>query len=153
MAVKKGTYKVDNGDGTFVDIMLKTTAEQVILNDGRSVQQVFGKKNKLWTGAWVLAAGHKARLSKNIKDTPNGLILRWSAYTNGIIRDYNWCETIVSKDEWMIGMSRELTMTNSRGIQIVKTIYITDGGMALIGHDNNDTGESHAMVLREIVEF
>ena len=38
MAVKKGTLKRKNGAGTYDEINLKTTAEQVKMTDGTTVQ-------------------------------------------------------------------------------------------------------------------
>lgn len=111
-------------------------------------------KEKLWRGSgWVLTSRHKATLSKNIKDTPNGLILRWVAYTGGVIRDYHYAEVIISNDEDLFGKSRSLTMVDTAGNAINKTVYVTDGGMALIGHDSNDTGNNRGMVLVAIKEF
>lgn len=40
MAVKKATYKVDNGT-SYDEVMFKTTGDQVKLNDGKSVQDFF----------------------------------------------------------------------------------------------------------------
>lgn len=63
MAVKKGTYKVDNGSG-FDEIMLKTLAEQINFKNGKNLE-----------------AGFVCRKDVNgYQSFPSGIILQWGSF-------------------------------------------------------------------------
>lgn len=67
MAVKNAVYKVDNGNGEFDEIHLKTKAAQVFMDNGVDLESGF-HTNKSLNGYTTL---------------PNGLLMQWGYINSG----------------------------------------------------------------------
>jgi ribosome-associated translation inhibitor RaiA len=58
--------------------------------------RTFGANKVLWTGGWLMTAGHTANLSEAISKQPNGIALVFSHY-DGTVRDWGWSVHFVPK--------------------------------------------------------
>lgn len=59
-----------------------------------------GANQVLWTGGYLMTASHKANLSQRVSAQASGIVLVFSAYSNGQVQDYNWVTHYVPK--WMV---------------------------------------------------
>lgn len=71
-------------------------SEKVIDIGGMKV----GANQVLWTGGYLMMASHKANLSQRVSAQASGIVLVFSAYSNGQVQDYNWVTHYVPK--WMV---------------------------------------------------
>lgn len=159
--MQKGTYRVDNGDGTYTDIAFKTVAEQVLCKDGESLQSKFDKKTKLWEGSLYLGENDVARLSKPLDQCQNGIVLIFSDYdpgmANKIGNNFNWVACFIPKFGSFINSGNFYCpvpiMDNSAQNDniVVKTIYV-EPDRILGSPDGNKDRDGKDTVLREIWE-
>lgn len=161
--MQKGTYRVDNGDGTYTDIAFKTTADQVTLKDGTDLQTYIDKKKMLWKGSYYMTERDTVILPKKISECLNGIELVWSDYDPGMANrtgnDFNWVHSLIPKQGAFINSSGDTLFVIGRiendapGDEraIIKGVYIKDD--KLIGNDKNTIGLGNDVVLREIWEW
>lgn len=116
--------------------------------------------NVLWTGGYYMTSGHTATFTDNqkISDQLSGVVLVWSAYESGAVKDYDWTYYFVPK--WHIfmheGQSVDILMTNNTiasNVMCRKLVYVYDN--RIVGNDNNTaTGTGYAnnaKVLRAVI--
>lgn len=161
MAVKNGIYKVDDGQGGFDEIDLKTNAGQVFYKNGKSIQELFDKKTKLWEGSLYLGENDVARLSKPLAECVNGIVLIFSDYdpgmANKIGNNFNWVACFIPKFGSFINSGNFYCpvpiMDNSAQNDniVVKTIYV-EPDRILGSPDGNKDRDGKDTVLREIWE-
>lgn len=102
-------------------------------------------------GGWVLGSGHIVTLPKPFMEYPNGIILVWSAYTGGVIRDYHFCVETIYKYNFLLDKSIILTMCDTGGRLVKKTVRLKENGTKLMGDDTNDAEPNKGMVLRKVL--
>lgn len=114
----------------------------------------------LWSGAYYMRDGQTIKLSENINNQPNGIILAFSAFVGGFAQDYDWNYYFVPK--WHIrnhegeGVDIPLIAGNFAHLGR-KYLYITSN--SITGHEsNNDSGTANGItydnsyfVLREVL--
>jgi len=128
--------------------------------DGRE----YGVNKVLWSGGHGMNETQTITLSEAISSQPNGVILVWSAYSDGAAKNYYWEFTQVPKYHVEAhngtGMSIHLA-ANNFGVAAYKYLYVSD--TSITGADtNNDSGaDSYAginytnsyFVLRYVIGY
>ena len=122
----------------------------------------FKEQKILWQGdPMFLIGSQRADLSENISDQNNGIVLIWSAYSNGQAQDWNFNFSYIPKKFLDLGFSGNGYVCNlfssKFGQCATKYVYINDtfiGGNS----DNSATGTSNGItyannqfVLRAII--
>lgn len=114
--------------------------------------------NILWTGAYYMTAGHTATLSDKVSNQLSGIVLVWSAYSNGTAQNYDWSYYFVPKWHAALhaGQSVDILMMNNTiasNVMCRKLVYVHDN--KIVGNDNNTaTGTGYAnnaKVLRAVI--
>lgn len=154
--MQKGTYRVDNGDGTYTDIAFETVAEQVFLKDGIDLQTHLDKKALLWRGSHYMNKGDVIILPKQLSDCMNGIKLVFSDYDPGMANhtgnNYNWYEKFVGKDGSFINSGNYLIEipTGEDGGSTTKALYVKNDRIE--GCSSKNVSDWNDVVLREIWE-
>lgn len=105
--------------------------------------------NVLWSGAWYMTAGHTAQLSETISKQPSGIVLVFSAYSDGEAKDLHFsCQYIpkamVSKHS-SVGYNCPLSTADFSYIG-TKLLFIAD--THITGHEaNNQTGTNNGVTF------
>ena len=117
----------------------------------------------LWTGGYLMTAGHTVTPSKSLSDCRNGWILMWSDYDPGVqVNNTDFCTSVILKrayagqkwagGEWYCDIPRysagTATDSESRVIKVLK-IYDTK----IVGTENNAVAPRNDVVLRNVYEF
>lgn len=100
--------------------------------------------NVLANGAWLMLDSQTVNLSQTVLTQTNGIVLVWSAYSNGTAQDWNWNFTFIPKS-WVsnhAGNGITCTMFGSNfGNAGCKYVYVNNGNIK--GHStNNSSGTS-----------
>jgi hypothetical protein len=117
-------------------------------------------KRILWSGATHLVETETITLNAPVSAQPNGIILVWSGYSNGQVRNWNVTYCFVPKQhiELFSGEGVSMTMYGSRfDVFCSKYVYVED--TQLTGNEHNDaTGKNNgvtydntAFVLRYVL--
>lgn len=56
-----------------------------------------GNYRVLWTGSWYMSGSQTINLSSNVSAQTNGIVLCWSAYSNGEAKNYDWVYQFIPK--------------------------------------------------------
>lgn len=100
---------------------------------------------KLWTGTYYMTAAHTATLSEPISDQLHGIVLAWSAYTNGAAQDYGWHYQFIPKNYGGDGQGVSLLFAASK-FSHVGTKYVYVNNNSIVGHaDNSATGTANGI--------
>ena len=158
-----GSYNSSTGDsfydGNKVHIRSKTDIVVSSTTAGLSSRQ-YGINKILWTGAQYMTADHTITLSEGVKAQPNGIVLVWSAYVSGALKDYNFVYNFIPKQH-VIGFSGSginvCMFTQDWNHAGCKYLYI--GNTSITGHASNNldsTGSSvdfdnQYWVLRQVI--
>lgn len=121
-----------------------------------------GTGRMLWSGGYLMTAGHTATLSENITAQPNGIVLVFSRYSSGTIRDYHFNSFFVHKDfvAAMPGCGNSFIMTVDGTFAVMATKYLYIHNDRIVGHEVNaaaGTGtsgvkyENGGFVLRYVI--
>lgn len=152
MAVRNGIYKVDNGNGTFDEINLKSNAGQIFLKDGRNIQDIFDKSNKLWEGAAYMVGSSVAAPTKPLDQCLNGWILVWSDYDPGDgPKNWNWAYSYVSKKAVVYNDNNYFAVPSYTTGVFAKSLFLTK--TAIKGDDENVKNGLDDICLRYIYEW
>lgn len=125
----------------------------------------FGYQQTLWEGVQLMNANQTADLTNSddsiakISEQPHGIVLLFSAYSDGVEQDYNWNSYFIPK-EWVhlgMGGGHFIPLGGSTGMTAFKYLYITDSEIR--GHANNVgtrttagvTYNNSTMVLRYVI--
>lgn len=103
-----------------------------------------GGNNLLWSGGYYMSADQTANLSENVSEQLSGIVLAWSAYSNGAVQNYDWHYQFVPKDHVIArnghGISTGI-MSNAAGSFVgVKYVYVADDHIT--GYAGNSTSQS-----------
>lgn len=115
----------------------------------------------LWSGGYYMTSGHTVNLAENISDQASGVILVFSEYYDGAVKNQSFVSCFVSKRIAMdhAGSGHSFQMcTSNLAYFATKYLYISDN--KIVGHDNNSligTGASgikytnNRFVLRYVI--
>lgn len=100
---------------------------------------LYAGQKVLWSGGYYMTAGHTIKLSEKISEQNQGIVLVFSAITNGTVGNYWWNSFFVPKyivsNNSNTGHCFTLTAENFSLIAM-KYLMIKDG--EITGHDNNN---------------
>lgn len=90
-----------------------------------------GGNNILASSAGIyLDASQSLTLSENVSEQLNGIVIAWSAYTDGLVRDYDWNYQFIPKDHVVRSNGQGVDsglMTSSWGSYLgIKYVYVYD---------------------------
>lgn len=122
----------------------------------------FKEQKILWQGdPMFLIRSQRANLSENISDQNNGIVLIWSAYSNGQAQDWNFNFSYIPKKFLDLGFSGNghvcHLFSSIFGQCATKYVYINDtfiGGNnenSATGTNNGITYANNQFVLRAII--
>lgn len=129
------------------------TLSRTIVNKAVTPKSLFSSSDTkvLWTGGLLMTGGHTAMLSELVTDQRHGIILVWSGYSSGTVRDYSWVYTYIPKAhvERHPGAGINCTISTPLGTDY-KYIYVNNN--SLTGNDRNTgTAIVDNKVLREVL--
>lgn len=104
----------------------------------------FGGK-LLWSGGYYMTEMHNISLAEKISEQKNGIVLVFSAYSNGAAQDYSFNSFFVSKRfiKEKSGFGNTFIMaSNTFGNIATKYLYINDASIA--GNEHNDASGTSA---------
>lgn len=117
----------------------------------------------LWTGGYLMTAGHTVTPSKTLSECAHGWILMWSDYDPGVsVNNTDFCTSVIFKraysgqkwagGEWYCDVPRYSagTATDSES-RIIKVLKIYDN--KIVGTENNAAAPRNDVVLRNVFEF
>ena len=59
--------------------------------------RAYGQNKVLWSGGYMMTAGHTVTLSEAVKAQPNGIVLIWSAYSSSTVQNFGFTTTFIPK--------------------------------------------------------
>ena len=98
-----------------------------------------------------MAGDHTAQFSQEINlENCLEVVFVWSAYTGGVVRDYNFNVTKLSAQFILShpGVSSVHPVREPDGKDTTKLLYVNTDRAT--GHSRNDSGDAHDFVLREV---
>lgn len=121
-----------------------------------------GGGNLLWSGSYYMTAAQTVTLAEPISKQTKGIVLVFSRYSGGEVRNYHFNSFFVSKEFVALhpGIGNTFMMTTDGSFSVVaaKYLYINDG--TIVGNDiNTATGtglsgityENSGFVLRYVI--
>lgn len=102
-----------------------------------------GAGKVLWSGVYYMTAGQTATLSEKVSEQPNGIVLVFSRYVDGVAENYAFNSFFVPKIliDSHHGVGHTFTMNSSAifGVMGAKYLYLHD--TEIVGNaDNNKSG-------------
>ena len=144
-----GNYSSEIGSTNIYGTNVGLYAKDKILINGRE----YGQNVVLWSGAYQMDASQTITLAKPISEQPNGIILVFSLYRDGVPVDDSICTFFVSKKEVELmpdaGHSFFLLMDSSLSVMGAKYLNISD--TQLKGNETNATTTNASFVLRYVL--
>lgn len=116
--------------------------------------RAYGVNKMLWDGVYFMNANQTVNLSEKISAQPNGIILAFSAYNDGVANNYDWNYFFVPKQHVAshAGAGVAFWMVTSKLEHIaVKYLYISDN--KITGYSNNETASSNNGVTYRNARF
>jgi len=126
-------------------------------------QVVFrGGDRVLWSGSYYMTANQTANLSQKISKQEKGIVLVFSRYSGGEMRNYHFNSFFVSKEfiALLPGMGNTFLMTTDGSFSVMATKYLYIHDDKIVGNDiNTQTGtgasgvtyENNGFVLRYVI--
>lgn len=116
----------------------------------------------LWSGGYLMTAGHTATLTEKISKQPNGIVLVFSRYSAATIRDYHFNSFFIHKAfvAAMPGCGNTFMMTTDGSFSVMATKYVYIHDDKIVGNEiNGQTGtgtsgivyENNGFVLRYVI--
>lgn len=100
---------------------------------------LYAGQKVLWSGGYYMTAGHTIKLSEKISEQNQGVVLVFSALTDGAVGDYWWHHFFIPK--YVVkdspGSGHCFTMT-AGNFSIVAMKYLLIKDAEITGHDNNN---------------
>ena len=146
--VGRGIPTFEAGEDDFQvngDLYIADTDRQNPINVGETLGWL-KTQNILWSGAMYMNENQTAYLSENISDQPHGIVLVWSAYSNGQGANWDWKFTHIPK-KWLEingdGAGVCETMSNNSFTAVgAKYVYISDDHIG--GNANNTSNGTNS---------
>lgn len=121
-----------------------------------------GGNRVLWSGSYYMTASQTVTLSQKISEQPNGIVLVFSRYSSGEVRNYHFNSFFVHKNliSELSGMGHQFLMTTDGTLSVVASKYIYIHNDKIVGNDiNTATGtgtsgiayENNGFVLRYVI--
>lgn len=129
---KNGYTRVDN-----------TVFKDTAINSSRS-------PNILWSGQIYMNGNQTANFNENVSDQLNGIVLVWSAYSDGAPNNSSWNHVFVPKNQVDYASSAGV-INNLMGWKTPVWKYTYLYNNRLTGHADNATGSGLTQVLRYVI--
>lgn len=102
-------------------------------------EKIYAGQKVLWSGGYYMTAGHTIKLSEKISEQNQGVVLVFSAITDGIVGDYWWHHFFVPKYIVADSPGSGHCFTMSAGnFSLVAMKYLLIKDAEITGHDNNN---------------
>lgn len=123
--------------------------------------KVYHEQNVLWSGGMYMTAGHTIELSSPISEQANGIVLIFSEYVDGEVKNQTFSDHYIPKLDVAThpGVGHTFDMkTSNLAYYGTKYLYIND--TTITGHDNNNkaitgacgiTATNNRFVLRYVI--
>ena len=148
-------------DGNFEELYPKTLADNVVLDNGKSLQELAYEMEELqpsnillWEGASYPDAGQTIKPSKPLKDCLNGWELRFQRYVKGDGEKHSQYQyEYIRKTHALYadGGGVRFTLSYQGGLVLQKFMYIHNDKIE--GHDYNKEDDNHNLALTGIFEW
>lgn len=101
--------------------------------------KIYQTQNILWEGAHYMNASQTAYLSEKVSDQVNGIVLVFSGYTDGTVRNWNTTSRFIPKQKVasLNGIGEFVSIGGTEGISGFKYLYIYDDRIE--GNNKNET--------------
>lgn len=83
-------------DGNEVNIRSKGGIYMTSPDAGLS-NRAYGENKVLWSGTYYMTESHKITLSESVQAQPNGIVLVWSPYIDGVAQNYGFTTHFIPK--------------------------------------------------------
>lgn len=101
--------------------------------------RVYRLPKLLWNGGYFMTSGHTVTLSEAISKQNNGIVLGFSAYTDGAVGDYWWHNFFVPKSVVVDQPGTGHCFTMAAGnFSLVAMKYLMISDTKITGHNNNN---------------
>ena len=142
-----GVYVLVEGDGMGkVQIAHKLSKDEGEIHERSYYQNTWGSWHRvhngggkiLWTGGYYMTETHKITFTEPASKQPAGIVLVFSEYNDGAVRNQTWSSHFVHKSliADYSGTGHVFWMSTSNGAFVAtKYLYIKDDGIT--GHANN----------------
>lgn len=147
----------NNVNGTWKELYPKTLADNVELDDGRTVQEYkedvdsrFPDQTYLWEGGVVLSGSDTVIPSKPLSECSTGWQLVWKRVDGA--QQFQYSE--IPKLHINIASSNAGTrqvLGESGGRSVHKYFYVSDTDIR--GHDSNEDGDNGSIELAYVLEY
>ena len=148
-------------DGNFEELYPKTLADNVILDNGKSLQELAYEIEELqasnlllWEGESYPDASQTIKPSKPLKDCLNGWEIRSQSYTKGEgLNRQQFQYRYIRKTHALYddGRSVRFVLSNAGGAVMQKFVYIYNDKIE--GHDFNTEDDNHKLAISGIFEW
>lgn len=147
-------------DGNDVNIRSKGGIFMTSPDAGLNNRQ-YGVNKVLWNGAYYMTESHSATLSESVQAQPNGIVLVFSRYSDGSVKDYDFHHFFIPKYHVFLHDTKgsNFIMCDSTGsVMARKYLYISN--TTIKGHANNVatgatscgiTWTNNGFVLRQVL--
>lgn len=143
LAIGYGGYGQNGEDGTKTTNIYGKTIK-VWSNAAGLEGREYGVNKLLWGGVAYMGLdrnGDKQTISLNeaVSAQPNGIVLMWSAYSDGKARDYNWHYNFIPKRHIKYHAREYVNFfLCTSGFSYMSGKYLAIDDKEIIGHDSND---------------
>lgn len=135
-----GSAALEVKDGNSVETLgrMDVRANGTIVNAVSGKNIIEDRQKILWSGVLYMDSNHSITLSESVSAQNVGIILVWSAYSNGEAGNYNWVTTFVPK-QWVSlhnanGVVCRMSGTN---FSTMGCKYVYVGNTAITGNSVN----------------
>lgn len=151
MSIVKQKYLKDENGEVFSPIVSNTSIYNSVGENLDTQLQKLQEQTILFDDGYYMNASQTIYVP--ISEQKHGIMLLFSAYSNGEPRNWNNANFVVLKEEAALldGGWRVFPMGGTHGIDAVKYIYIYSN--RLEGNDANQEGNAKNYVLRRIIGF
>ena len=108
-------------------------------------ERVYHEQKSLWSGGYFMTEGHSITLSESVQNMPNGIVLQFSAYNNGVV-DYRWQHYFIPKCAISASTGGYSILLSNMGTIVHKYLYISN--TTISGYSGNTDG---VVVLRNVI--
>lgn len=138
--VLKGIPTCDMGEHDFQvngDLFIADKNRENKVNVGEILKGIKPQK-VLWSGAYYMNGSQSIALTEKISEQTNGVVLIWSAYSNGSAQDFDFAMFFIPKIFVSLfpGCGVDMSMSHS-ALANYGSKYCYIGDQKIAGHDNN----------------
>lgn len=145
--------------GTFQELYPKTLANNVNLNNGKTVQEFandtvnkYPSNVQLWAGERYPDDTQTVIVSKPLGECFGGWVLRWQRYQDSTVVNQQIQYSYIPKQHASFsGAGTRVMLGKSGGISVSKYFYIS--GSTITGHASNRESGNEEIVLTGVFEY